>query len=263
MRKILKKRYLIPLGVLVIIGLIVLLFIPNKTDRLISAIESNDIATVKSLLESGVDPNRTNVQPSILWTFLEYAPRRPLSVACGQGNLQIVQLLIDYGATAEIIEGTEWCPLRKTLFHYDPDDPQIVKLLLEHGANRTDDDGDGVLPVFAAAKMIPRVFDPQKTNGTAYFDGYDQETAEGITEIVVILLGDDSVNITNDSDQTLLMIAVQQKNIHLTKYLLDSGCNIETKDIYGKTALDYAKQTNNDTIIDLLKQAQADSPSAT
>lgn len=254
MKKLLRKRYLIPLAVLITVVLLFLLSLPSKTDRLISAIESNDIATVKSLLESGVDPNRTNVQPSKFWTFLEYAPRRPLSVACDQGNLQIVQLLIDYGATAEPIKGTDWSPLRETLFYYHPNDVQIVELLLQNGASA--DDVEDERPVFVAARMTPKVFDKEKTNGTVFLGGYDEASAEGITQIVVLLLGDEDVNAVNSYDQTLLILGVQKGNICLVEYLLSAGCDPSIVDIYGKTALDYANEVNNATIIDLLKQAQ-------
>lgn len=250
MKKILKKKFFVVFGFFLGIGLLFLLLMPTKTHRLIRAIESNDTTTVKALLDSGVDPNRTTVRPSKLLTLLETEAKRPLTIACDQGNLQIVQLLLDNGATAEQIDGTGWSPLRTTLFYYNPNDPEIVKLLLEHGASLNEK--EDVLPVFAAADMTPQIFDSQKTNGTVFFDGYDQKTAEGITEIVFILLGDNSINITNSSGQTLLMIAIQRENIHLIKSLLNLQCDIGIKDLNGKTALDYARETNNSEIIALL-----------
>lgn len=252
MKRLSKKVYFIIAGILIVIGLHILIFMPNKTDRLINAIEANDVAKVNELLETGLDPNRTDKKPSVLWSFLETAPRRPLSIACDEGNIQIVQLLIDYGATAEYVKRTGWSPLRATLFYYHPDDVEIVKLLLEHGA--TPNDVDDMLPVFVAAKMIPKVFDAQKTNGTVFSTEYDQETAEGIAEIVMILLGDNSVNITNSSGQTLLMVAVKAENIHLVECLLDRGCDPGIVDKYGKTALDYALELGYDEIAQVLSE---------
>ncbi|MBE6739357.1 MAG: hypothetical protein E7565_03455 [Ruminococcaceae bacterium] len=250
MKTLIDKRNFTILGISIVIVLILLLIIPNKTQRLIKAIESNDAITVKEILDRGVDPNRTNVKPSKFWTFFETHARRPITVACEQGNLQIVRYLIEHGATAEYVEGTGWSPLRTVLFRYDQNDLEIVKLLIENGAdpNKKED----VLPVFAAADMIPKEYLLQQNGMRVYSAVYNREVAECITEIVIVLLQDNSINITNDFGETLLMVAVQKGNVCLVKHLLDMGCDVSIKSQKGKTALDYAKENNNDEIIELL-----------
>lgn len=254
MKRLTFKKCLLLAVILIVTCFLLRLLIPTKTHRLIKAIQANDVTAVKELLDSGVDPNRTTMKPCKILELFETHAQRPLAIACDQGNLQIVQLLIDYGATAENREWTGWSPLRETLFYYHPDDPQIVKLLLEHGASR--DDAEVILPVFAAAKMIPKVYDAQKTNGTVFCTDYDQETAEGITEIVFLLLQDDSINITDDyAGGTLLILASRAENIYLIERLLDLGCDVSKEDAFGKTALDYAKETKNPVTIELLETA--------
>ena len=192
-------------------------FYNNQSNALISAIKNEDIETALTLLEDGVDPNQTDVTPGWFWSFVEYAPRRPLSEACESGNLEIVQLLIDYGATAEVREGTGWSPLRKTLFYYQPDDVEIVRLLLENGA-KIDCEEASALPMFWAASMQPKVYDKNKINGTVYAGGYDKETAESITEIVKMLMVEESKDERGYGIKTLLIIAVTKENIPLTNY---------------------------------------------
>ena len=239
------------LGLIMMIVPLLLFSIPTESQKLINAVEANDTVAVRTLLESGVNPNCTSIKPSKLLSLLETEAKRPLTIACQEGNLQIVQLLIEYGATAEYIEGTGWSPLRTTLFYYQPDDPQIIELLLENGADPNV--AEDISPVFAAAQMIPKVFNPQEENSSVFLGGYDQKTAEGITNIVTALLGENSVNITTPSGQTLLMLAVKQENLHLTEHLLRLGCDVNLKDRSGKSALDYARETNNHAIVALLQ----------
>ncbi len=221
--------------------------------KLIQAIENEDVAKVEKLLEKGVDPNVPEFRPSLFWVFVEHSPKRPLSVACRSANLEIVKLLVEHGATAEPQEGTGWCPLWKTISYFQPDDVEIVRLLLENGADPIDV-GESAPGALIAAKMVPRAFDETMANGTVFVEGYDEETAKGITEIVCMLLGDQSINIRNGYDQTLLMISVQKGNLYLAEYLLSAGCDPSLTDYYGKTALDYAVESGNEDMIALLEQ---------
>ncbi len=228
------------------------------SQKLIRAIKNEDVEKVEELLEKGVDPNVPEVRPSVFWVFLESSPRRPLSVACDVANLEIVKLLIDHGATAEPNPDTNWCPLSETLFHFEPDDVEIVRLLLENGAD-TEDVGpyEGSAALFAA-RMPPRIYGETKINGTYCVKEYDEETAKGITEIVRMLLGDQSINIRGYSDQTLLMLSVQKENLYLAEYLLIAGCDPSLTDKYGKTALDYAVESGNEALIALLTNTPID-----
>ena len=142
------------------------------------------------------------------------------------------------------------------LFYYHPNDVEIVNILLDNGAdiNEVDD----IELVFIAAKMMPKVFDKHKTNGTVFASGYDENTAKGITEIVCILLNNRSVNITTESGETLLMFSAKRGNEYLVKYLLDNGADVSLVDYKGRTALDYAIQANNIEVIEIL-QSQGDS----
>lgn len=224
-----------------------------NTEILIKAIRVENVAVVEYLLKKGVDPNRTDVPPSNLWSFWETHAERPLEVACETRNLEIIKLLIDHGATAEPIMHTV-SPLREVLdYYYEPDDIEIAKLLLENGAVANDPKYDAHMAFYAAQKS-PRVYDETMQNGTVFSSGYDEETARSITELVIILLDGESVNITTKTGKTLLMESAKAGNVYLTEYLLSNGADANMTTDYGKTALDFAKEAGNEEIISMLEQ---------
>ena len=233
--------------IVIIILILMLLCYPFTSrlhsQRLINAIYDEDVDKVKAILESGVDPNRTDLPISKWWYFFETSAERPLSVACDVGNYEVIQLLIKYGATAEHVEDTGRSPLAETVLRYDSTDLETVKLLLQHGADPTTDISDYHLPVFMAANNWPKNFsiDPP---------AYDEEIAKNITETVILLLGDSDINITSHGD-SLLMFATRVQNLHLVSYLISAGCDTTLRDNAGKTALDYALETQNEKLIAL------------
>lgn len=224
----------------------------REASMLIEAIKENDAEHVERLLDEGIDPNQTDIMPSILWSIVETSAQRPLAVACAEGDYEIVNSLIDHGATAEITQYTGWSPLRETLFRFHPNDVEIVALLIENGADIDAEEAD-MLPVFAAADMRPMPAD-----SADYSTGYDEKTAKSITHIVGQLLGDNSVNIQTRYGQTLLMYAAQRGNLYLAEDLIDKGCDIYLQDAQGNTAYDYAVQAEKNEMIVLLQRVQGE-----
>lgn len=63
-----------------------------------------------------------------------------------------------------------------------------------------------------------------------------------------------NLDLTNKTGVTALMLAIQFKKIEIIKILLQHKANKLLKDNEGKTAFEYAVFTNDDKIIQLLKQ---------
>lgn len=257
MCKIIKRTCIICIFVLIIslhifvcVNHCILAVDQYKTAQLVKAIEDKDIEAARILLEKGVDPNKTNVSPRWFWVMimLENNIDRPIRVAAETGNLEMVKLLVEYGATAEPIGKFKICPLEATLRYYHPNDSEIIDILLENGSSITETDGYGEEMVFIAAEMLPLSYGN-------FAAGYDEASARGITEIVCKLLGDRSVDITNErTGATLLMYGARSGNIYLVNYLISQGADVSIRNLFGRTALDYAKDRNRSEIIQILKE---------
>ena len=72
----------------------------------------------------------------------------------------------------------------------------------------------------------------------------------GITKIVDMLLDGKDVDIK--TGVALLIASIQQENLFLTEYLLTNGCDPTETDSHGKSPLDYAVETNNADLVNLL-----------
>ncbi|MBE6652453.1 MAG: hypothetical protein E7610_03425 [Ruminococcaceae bacterium] len=259
--KFTKRKYMLPIACIVfVIGLVCVGSVvdtPYRTSRkLVQHIKEGNLSSVELILQNGFDPNTPTAKPSPFTRLFEISSQVPLSVACEEGNLEMVKLLIKYGATAKYQEGTSWSPLKKTLNYYQPEDEIIVKSLLENGADSSFEES-GRLPVFDASAMIPKVYDAAKTNGTVFIGEYDPVTAQGITDIVIMLLEDRNVNIVDYTGKTLLMNAAIAGNLNLVEYLISVGADIMIQDQNGKTAFDYAIENGYSDISELLNDRVA------
>lgn len=253
-----KKKIIICISVtMVVLSFVSVLYVANQpyrlSKKLVRAIENEDMLVINKILGDGFDPNTPTEKPSSWHKLFDIYSRVPLSIACRKGNYQIVQVLIQHGATAEYCVGTGWSPLMETLFYYQPEDLEIVELLLANGADPFQEQ-TSISPVFLASRMVPKQFDSNKTNGTVYNGEYDLEIAKQITMIVTLLLGDQSPNITDGSNETLLMQAAAVGNLYLVDYLLSIGADPTLQDVEGRTAYDYAIQNNQDDVAQLLKK---------
>lgn len=242
-----------------IVGLMILFNMPYRNaERLVKAIKQENFEKIEKLLDSGVDPNVTTTSDitEFVLNIVESTGERPLSIACDIGSLEIVQMLIDYGATAEPYDKCGWSPLNQTLFHYQSDDKKIVELLIKNGADINEDSPFG-LPIFNAAEMTPRQYDRKGNKGACYIGNYDEEVAKGITDIVEMLLEYGGYNINLKSSyngSTLLISATKSGNLYLVEYLLANGCDVSAKDDFNKSAFDYAQSNQDFEMMKLLEE---------
>jgi len=104
---------------------------------------------------------------------------------------------------------------------------EVVKLLLKHNADVNAKSGEGTVLMGACFK--------------------------GNVELATLLIKHHAdVNSANDLGTTPLMYAILGQKIELIKLLLDNGAVKDVKERSGKTALDYAIQSGNKEIIELV-----------
>lgn len=77
----------------------------------------------------------------------DYSKGHPLTYYCIRDNYDIVKLLIDNGANVNIGRGTAWNPLYAAARDASP---EVVKLLLKNGADANILTKDGVSPIISA-----------------------------------------------------------------------------------------------------------------
>ena len=106
--------------------------VPDKAEALAEAARKGDAASVKKLLDEGVDVN----------TKYRYE-RTALSFACDRGNVEVVRLLLERGADVNVKDtfygATPLTWASGPAMGRKPQHAEIVGLLLEHGAKGKED----------------------------------------------------------------------------------------------------------------------------
>ena len=221
-----------------------------QSTRMIAAIRADDVDAVRAMLESDVSPNVPNGPYKGLWkylnAFVESSPDCPLSVACEEGNLEMVKLLLAYGADPAVTEqdGVGWSALCSAVLASEHEQSaEIVRILIDHGANIAPG-GDGYLPIELVC-MDYSALESGTEKGKAH--------AERIVEIAQMVIGEYDVNA--GQGYTLLMHAARDNNKPLVEYLLSVGAdpNVQTSD--GETAYDVAMKHDHQDIAEILKTA--------
>lgn len=153
----------------------------------------------------------------------------PLETACKASNYEAAKILIDNGASIEKkrILGKESL-LNQVVFNYDDGDLDIVKLLIEKGADPFGNEYDDECPLVCLS-------------GT---DAYGEEREKKVVEIYKYLysqMGEGEYPLGENGETTLIK-AAEAGNFELVKYIVENKIDrIEEKDKDGKTAYDYAK----------------------
>jgi hypothetical protein len=104
----------------------------DKADALSEAARKGDAAAVKKLLDEGVDVN----------TKFRYGATA-LSYACDRGHVDVVKLLLERGADANVkdtfYKATPLTWAVSPAMGRTPQHPEVVRLLLQHGAEGKED----------------------------------------------------------------------------------------------------------------------------
>jgi serine/threonine-protein phosphatase 6 regulatory ankyrin repeat subunit B len=217
---------------------------------LFSAIVFNDIDLVKTLL-SAVDTE--NILPTLISSYKNKTPlsneqindlrkstidvnerskhthgNTLLMYAIEEGLNEIVKLLLDYGANIEE-ENEEGDTTLGFVASLRRDKPKTIEMLLKHGAEINAQNNEGSTPLMNAAK-----------NGN-------------LKTIQVLLKHGAEINAQNNEGSTPLMKAVKHHKPNAAIFLINQGADPFIKNKKGETALSLAKQTLKELWADFVK----------
>ncbi len=245
------------LGILLVIG-VVGLFVwlqrQQSGQKLLEAVEKNQLTVVAQLLSRGVDPNTANEDGVSALMLASYHGFKP-----------IAETLLQHGAKVDAKDNRQETALRLAGSAH----PDVVKMLLEHGADANVRDFYGKTLLVAVCEggadrdpatlrlLLEHGADPNVAgdNGTPLLYAINLGQ-HGNTEIVRLLLEHGAKPDAKDRTETpALMCAVDKHSPEIVKALIAAKANVNATDSLGRTALKSAEDRQLTEIVTILKQA--------
>ena len=186
---------------------------------MVAAVRQGDLEQVQGLAREGASLNTVTEQGT------------PLFVAAEAGHARIAWFLLSEGADPDLATASGMTPL---MIASANGHRQVVALLLSAGAkvNATSESGD--TPIFLAARQ------------------------GNLSVVKALLAAGANVNVSQDG-RSLLMHVVDGGDLLMAEVLLAAGADVGYQGPDGRTALDIARQNNNQELQMLLVQAGAGS----
>ncbi|RSM12328.1 hypothetical protein CEP52_002549 [Fusarium oligoseptatum] len=177
----------------------------------------------------------------------------------------MVQRLLEKGANVAAQSSDGWAALYLAVYYKQP---EVVRLLLEHGADVDQKNKDidwrrpmgGVTALHAAAEIGSEVMarllikagaDVRATDGdgmTALYKAVSNGCASLAIVDLLLAHGVDINTHHGDNEATVLHEAVLKRNIEMVRCLLQRGARIDAMDVFGRTALDLAKDEGHEAM---------------
>ena len=168
------------------------------------AARENTPDVVRLLIKSGADTNsQTNDgNTALMWASL-------------RGNEDIITSLLDAGADVNLSRADGLTALMAAA---KKSTPRVIDILLKAGANVNAKDSNGMTALHHAAMNNP---DPEAVN---------------------TLIEAGSEDITANNGRDALIFAAMLNTPGVVAALLEAGADVNTKDVFGKTALEHAAE---------------------
>ena len=245
--------------------------------KLISAIREENIIAVQQIIDK--KPICINTYPSITskwWhSAMNWRVCYPLNEACGTGNIELIELLIENGADVNCNDGLT--PLSITYNSKVDNWYEISQILIKNGASL-----DYITDYSGGKSSVLQ--DIVQVRSGAALPGYKPESKEDVIkafnyalencdhnnvnwmrvlqhsvsndriEIVKLLLDQKYCDVNDMTvGVTALMFAARDSTIEMVQLLLDYGADKNIKSSNGKTAYDYAVERGFMELAELLK----------
>ncbi|KAK4172137.1 ankyrin repeat-containing domain protein [Triangularia setosa] len=235
------------------------------------AVENDQVATVKLLLEKGAIVNATSSRGAT-----------PLHIAIGENLSHLVTILLNAGADPNIQHDEGAAPL---IYATAKGHVQVVKILINHGACVDTCCEDKMLIMGTKASLNPKFDWEQNTLlHSAARDGHEHlvellvqrgvdmesrnmfnqaplslaaEQGQVATSQLLLTHGAD-IESTVELGYTPLFWASYSGQVEVVRTLLRAGANIEAKSFNGRTALHKAAQSGQAAVVKVLLENGAD-----
>ena len=195
------------------------------------ACKQGNVEVVETFLKSG-----GNVHSPVLGESDRFLDLSPIHFASKGGHIQVVEILLSYGADTEILSRvSQERPLHLAV---QTGHVAMVQYFLDNGTNVTAPDGMGAQAIHLAAVW-------------------------GSAEILSLLLGRGAAidSAMADGAQPLHMASKHRHRVNVIKFLCSQGADIEARTNHGRTPLYYAYLHNAvDNMEALLELGAAHSP---
>lgn len=268
-----KKLFVVSFIIVLLITIIVGIIIGNglyQNKKLFDAIERDDYAGATQAIEKG---GWINARKHILYVP-NLIPKNPtpLIVACEKGNEKIIALLLESGADINKKDSyTGQTPLLAALHGRKANRFSIAMFLLEKGADpfsvqkttspleetllvldsdneQTIKDGFELFKYLVKQKVSMDI-SRGKENVLTFATHY------GNYNVVEFLIKENYFDVNSNDlvGDTALIVATKNNQAQIVQLLLELGADKSLKDSSGKTAYDYAVESNNKDVISILE----------
>ena len=214
----------------------------------------NKIKILEILLQNGVDPNIPIYRyPG---TVIE-TQTSTLFQAISHGDIEVTSLLLKYKADANkrFVEYGDKTPLMVAVGNRQP---QVVKLLLEHGAAKSllEEDDSGKNAWIIASTPL-KLYTPWIFAENAYSECDHSQEVEEIKQLLLEAAASEGISKKQlQGSFTDLIIAVMSNDAEKATELINAGVGLNEADKFGHTALMHA--VKNPEILQFLIDAGAD-----
>ncbi|KAK6978359.1 ankyrin repeat protein [Biomphalaria glabrata] len=193
------------------------------------AIQQNNAAVVKLLIDKGADVNQLNDSMD-----------SPLQLACNK-DVSCVELLIKNGADVNLGHPLSGPPIIRAV-------PNVAKVLLQHGADVNKASASGETALMQACGCFGNTYDMVKLLLDAGADVnlmsdkgdtclHYAVSTENIGNIKLLLEYGADVNAVTNSGDTPFLLAAEVGNVEILQLFLDKGAKVDVYDSQGCNAL--------------------------